>query len=153
MYNVPSIPGDGVGPEIAEATRKCIDATGVKIAWDVQECGIEVIEREGKVPESVLESIRKNKVALKAPITTPIGKGFRSVNVYLRQELNLYACVRPCKQYAGVRSYFSGSKVDLVIVRENTEDLYAGVEFEAGQPATAELYAFINRIATGKKIS
>lgn len=151
MYKVTLIPGDGVGPEIAEATRKCIDATGVKIDWDVQECGIEVIEREGKVPEGVLKSIRANKVALKAPITTPIGKGFRSVNVFLRQELNLYACVRPCKSYAGVRSKYDN--IDLVVVRENTEDLYAGVEFEAGQPATADLIAFINKIATGKKIS
>jgi isocitrate dehydrogenase (NAD+) len=151
MYHVTLIPGDGVGPEIAEATRKCIDSTGVKIDWDVQECGIEVIEKEGKVPERVLESIKKNKVALKAPITTPIGKGFRSVNVYLRQALNLYACVRPCKSYPGVRGHYQG--VDLVVVRENTEDLYAGVEFEAGQPKTAELIAFINSIATGKKIS
>ncbi|MBS0263064.1 MAG: isocitrate/isopropylmalate dehydrogenase family protein [Planctomycetes bacterium] len=151
MYNVTLIPGDGVGPEIAEATRKCIDATGVKIAWDVQECGIEVIEKEGKVPERVIESIKKNKVALKAPITTPIGKGFRSVNVYLRQALNLYACVRPCKSYPGVRGHYKN--VDLVVVRENTEDLYAGVEFEAGLPKTAELIAFINSIATGKKIS
>jgi isocitrate dehydrogenase (NAD+) len=151
MYNVTLIPGDGVGPEIAEATRKCVDATGVKIAWDVQECGIEVIEKEGKVPERVLESIKKNKVALKAPITTPIGKGFRSVNVYLRQALNLYACVRPCKSYPGVRGHYKN--VNLVVVRENTEDLYAGVEFEAGQPATAELIAFINKIATGRKIS
>ena len=151
MYNVTLIPGDGVGPEIAEATRKCIDATGVKISWDVQECGIEVIEREGKVPERVLDSIKKNKVALKAPITTPIGKGFRSVNVFLRQALNLYACVRPCKSYPGVRGYYKN--VNLVIVRENTEDLYAGVEFEAGQPQTAELISYINSIATGKKIS
>jgi isocitrate dehydrogenase (NAD+) len=151
MYNVTLIPGDGVGPEIAEATRKCIDATGVKISWDVQECGIEVIEREGKVPESVLESIKKNQVALKAPITTPIGKGFRSVNVYLRQALNLYACVRPCKSYPGVRGHYKN--VNLVVVRENTEDLYAGVEFEAGQPKTLELINFINSIATGKKIS
>jgi len=151
MYNVTLIPGDGVGPEIAEATRKCIDATGVKIAWDVQECGIEVIEKEGKVPERVLESIKKNKVALKAPITTPIGKGFRSVNVFLRQALNLYACVRPCKSYPGVRGHYKN--VNLVVVRENTEDLYAGVEFEAGQPKTAELISFINSIATGKKIS
>ncbi len=151
MYNVTLIPGDGVGPEIAEATRRCIDATGVKISWDVQECGIEVIEREGKVPERVLESIKKNKVALKAPITTPIGKGFRSVNVYLRQALNLYACVRPCKSYPGVRGHYKN--VNLVVVRENTEDLYAGVEFEAGQPKTAELITFINSIATGKKIS
>jgi isocitrate dehydrogenase (NAD+) len=151
MYSVTLIPGDGVGPEIAEATRKCIDATGVKIGWDVQECGIEVIEKEGKVPERVLQSIRKNKVALKAPITTPIGKGFRSVNVYLRQALNLYACVRPCKSYPGVRGHYKN--VNLVIVRENTEDLYAGVEFEAGQPKTAELISFINSIATGRKIT
>src|SRR6185369_9353627 len=130
---------------------KCIDATGVKIDWDVQDCGIEVIEREGKVPERVLTSIKANRVALKAPITTPIGKGFRSVNVFLRQELNLYACVRPCKSYKGVRSKYDN--INLVVVRENTEDLYAGVEFEAGQPATTDLIAFINKIATGKKIS
>lgn len=152
MYHVTLLPGDGVGPEIAEATRRCIDATGVKIDWDVQECGIEVIEKYGKVPDSVLTSIRANKVALKAPITTPIGKGFRSVNVFLRQELQLYACLRPCKTYAGVRTYFSDSNVDLVIVRENTEDLYAGVEFESGKPATADLIKFINSIATGRKI-
>jgi isocitrate dehydrogenase (NAD+) len=151
MHQVTLIPGDGVGPEIAEATRKCIDATGVKINWDVQECGIEVIEKEGRVPPGVLESIRKNQVALKAPITTPIGKGFRSVNVFLRQELNLFACVRPCKSYAGVRSKYQN--IDLVIVRENTEDLYAGVEFEAGKEATAELIGKINALATGKKIS
>jgi isocitrate dehydrogenase (NAD+) len=153
MYKVTLIPGDGVGPEIAEATRRCVAATGVKIDWDVQDCGIEVIEAVGKVPESVLESLKKNGVGLKAPITTPIGKGFRSVNVYLRQELGLYACVRPCKSYAGVRTYFSDSNVDLVVVRENTEDLYAGVEFQAGQPKTAELIRTINSLATGKKIS
>ncbi|MBI1345989.1 isocitrate/isopropylmalate dehydrogenase family protein [bacterium] len=152
MYDVTLIPGDGVGPEIAEATKKCIEATGVKINWDVQECGIEVIEKVGKVPDSVLASVRKNKVALKAPITTPIGKGFRSVNVYLRQELGLYACLRPCKSYKGVRSFFSNVPVDLVVVRENTEDLYAGVEFQAGLPATSELIQFINSKATGKKI-
>jgi isocitrate dehydrogenase (NAD+) len=153
MHKVTLIPGDGVGPEIAEATRKCIDATGVKIHWDVQECGIEVIEAVGKVPERVLESIKANGVALKAPITTPIGKGFRSVNVYLRQELNLFACVRPCKSYQGVRTYFSDSNVDLVLIRENTEDLYAGVEFQAGQATTASLIASINAAATGKKIN
>jgi isocitrate dehydrogenase (NAD+) len=152
MYRVTLIPGDGVGPEIAEATRKCVEATGVKIEWDVQECGIAVILAEGKVPDRVLKSIKANKVALKAPITTPIGKGFRSVNVYLRQELNLFACVRPCKLYKGVRSYFSGSHVDLVLVRENTEDLYAGIEFKAGEPATAKLIGQINEAATGKKI-
>lgn len=153
MYNVTLIPGDGVGPEIAAATQKCIEATGVKIQWDVQECGIEVIQKLGKVPDSVLTSIRKNRVALKAPITTPIGKGFRSVNVFLRQELGLYACLRPCKSYAGVRTFFSDVNVDLVVVRENTEDLYAGVEFQAGQDVTAELIDFINAKATGKKIS
>ena len=153
MYQVTLIPGDGTGPELAEAARKCVDATGVKIDWDVQQCGIEVIEAQGKIPESVFASIRANKVALKAPITTPIGKGFRSVNVALRQELGLYACVRPCKTYKGVRSYFDSTKVDLVIVRENTEDLYAGVEFKAGEPKTAELIQFINAASTGKKIS
>jgi isocitrate dehydrogenase (NAD+) len=151
-YQVTLIPGDGTGPELAAATRKCLDATGVKIDWDVQECGIEVIEAQGKIPESVFTSIRKNKIALKAPITTPIGKGFRSVNVALRQELGLYACVRPCKTYKGVRSYYDRTNVDLVIVRENTEDLYAGVEFQAGDPKTAELIAFINSASTGKKI-
>ncbi len=153
MYNVTLIPGDGVGPEIAEATRKCIDATGVAIDWDVQECGIEVIEAEGEVPPRVLESIKKNEVALKAPITTPIGKGFRSVNVYLRQELGLYACVRPCKQYKGVRTFHEDVNVDLVIVRENTEDLYAGVEFERGKDSTDKLISEINGLATGKKIN
>jgi len=153
MYNVTLLPGDGTGPEIVEATRKCVEATGVKINWDVQECGIEVIEKEGRVPPRVLESIRKNKVALKGPITTPIGKGFRSVNVFLRQELNLYACLRPCKSYKGVRSYFENTKVDLVLVRENTEDLYAGVEFQAGEEKTVQLIKQINAIATGKKIS
>ena len=153
MHNVTLIPGDGVGPEIAEATRRCVEATGVKINWDVQECGIEVIEKLGKVPESVLTSIRKNKVGLKAPITTPIGKGFRSVNVFLRQELGLFACLRPCKSFPGVRTYFSDSNVNLVVVRENTEDLYAGVEFQAGLPATTELIHAINKAATGRKIS
>ena len=153
MHNVTLIPGDGVGPEIAEATRKCLDATGVQIDWDVQECGIEVIEAEGGVPSRVLDSIKANGVALKAPITTPIGKGFRSVNVYLRQELNLFACVRPCKTYKGVRTYFEDSNVDLVLIRENSEDLYAGVEFQAGLDKTAELIGMINELSTGKTIS
>jgi len=153
MHRVTLIPGDGTGPELAEATKKCVEATGVKIEWDVQECGIEVIQAVGKVPDSVLTSIRKNKVALKSPITTPIGKGFRSVNVYLRQELNLFACVRPCKIFKGVRSYYSNTPVNLVLVRENTEDLYAGVEFQAGAEKTAELIKTINSFATGKKIN
>jgi isocitrate dehydrogenase (NAD+) len=153
MHKVTLIPGDGVGPEITQATRKCVDATGVKIDWDVQECGIEVIEAEGGVPSRVMESIKANGVALKAPITTPIGKGFRSVNVHLRQELGLYACVRPCKVYQGVRTSFSGANVDLVIIRENTEDLYAGVEFKAGEEKTARLIRTINDLTTGKKIN
>jgi len=151
-HQVTLIPGDGVGPELAEATRMCIDATGVAIEWDVQEAGLDVMQRLGTpVPDSVLESIRRTGVALKAPITTPVGTGFRSVNVYLRQALDLYACVRPCKHFAGVRTYFEQAKVDLVIVRENTEDLYAGIEFEQGKPETAELIATIKRL-NGKSI-
>ncbi len=153
MYKVTLIPGDGVGPEIAEATRKVIDATGVKIEWDVQECGIEVIEAEKEIPKRVLDSIRANKLALKAPITTPIGKGFRSVNVQLRQELGLFACVRPCKSYPGILSKFSDANVDLVLIRENSEDLYAGVEFQAGEEKTARLIKTINEFASGKKIN
>ncbi len=157
MHKVTLIPGDGVGPEIAHATRRCVDAAieahGGKIDWDEQACGIEVIEAEGGVPDRVMESVRKNQVALKAPITTPIGKGFRSVNVYLRQELGLFACIRPCKQYKGVRTYYEHVPVDLVIVRENTEDLYAGVEFKAGEPASAAVIKAINEHAPGKKIS
>lgn len=151
-HQVTLIPGDGVGPELAEATRMCIDATGVKIDWDVQEAGVDVMARLGTpVPDSVIESIKRTGVALKAPITTPVGTGFRSVNVYLRQALDLYACVRPCKQYKGVRTYFDKAKVDLVIVRENTEDLYTGIEFEKGKPETAELIADIKRL-NGKAI-
>ncbi len=152
MYKVTLIPGDGVGPEIAEATRMCIDATGVKIDWDYQECGIEVIEAEGGVPDRVMESIRANQVALKAPITTPIGKGFRSINVFLRQELGLYACVRPCKSFPGMDTRYADANVDLVLVRENTEDLYAGVEFEAGSEKTAQLINTINELSDGKGI-
>lgn len=151
-HQVTLIPGDGVGPELAEATRLCIDATGVKIDWDVQEAGVDIMEKVGTpVPDSVIESIRRTKVALKAPITTPVGTGFRSVNVYLRQALDLYACVRPCKIYKGVRTYFDKAKVDLVIVRENTEDLYAGIEFEKGKPETAQLIDDIKKL-NGKTI-
>src|SRR5947208_14026541 len=147
------ITGDGTGPELADAARICVDATGVKINWDVQEAGIDVMARTGTpLPDGVLASVRRTKCALKAPITTPVGTGFRSINVHLRQELGLFACIRPCKYYPGVRSYFSEVGVDIVIVRENTEDLYAGVEFEAGKPATAELIEAINKLSTDKKI-
>ncbi len=151
-YEVTLITGDGTGPELAEATRRCIDATGVEVNWDIQEAGVDVMEKLGTpVPESVLDSIRRTGVALKAPITTPVGTGFRSVNVYLRQALDLYACVRPCKYYPGVRTTFSEHNVDLVIVRENTEDLYAGIEFEINKPETEELIGHIKRL-NGKSI-
>ena len=147
------ITGDGVGPELSQAARKCIDATGVNITWDVQEAGIDVMERTGTpLPDATLESVRRTKCALKAPITTPVGTGFRSINVHLRQELGLFACVRPCKYYPGVRTFFAENPVDIVIIRENTEDLYAGIEFEKGTEANAELVEMINRIADGKKI-
>jgi len=130
-HTITLIPGDGTGPELIEATRRVIDATGVKIDWELHDAGIDVIDKYGTpLPEHVLESARRNKVALKGPITTPIGTGFRSVNVALRHSLNLFACVRPCKTYPGVRSRYSD--IDLVIIRENSEDLYAGVEFDLG---------------------
>jgi isocitrate dehydrogenase (NAD+) len=142
-YNITLIPGDGVGPEITEATRRVLEATGVKFNWEQAFAGAGVIEKYGTpLPDSVLESIKKNKIALKGPVTTPIGTGFRSVNVALRKALDLYACVRPCKTYPGVPSPFSD--VDIVIVRENTEDLYAGVEFEKDKPEAKELIQFIN---------
>lgn len=128
MYTVTLIPGDGTGPEIVEVVKEIIAATGVKIQWEEVCAGEEAIKKYGTpLPKEVLNSIRKNKVSLKGPITTPIGSGFRSVNVALRQELGLYACVRPCKLYRGVKTYYTN--VDLVVIRENTEDLYAGVEY------------------------
>ena len=148
-YRVTLIPGDGVGPELAEATQLCLEATGVKFDWDVQTAGMDVMASEGTpLPERVLESIRKNKVAIKAPLTTPIGTGFRSVNVALRKELDLYACLRPCKSYEGVRSRYKN--IDLVIVRENTEDLYAGIEFQKGTSEVLELIANIERLSKRK---
>ena len=153
-HEVTLITGDGVGPELAEAAKKCLDATGVDIQWDVQEAGIDVMERTGTpLPDAVMQSVRRTRCALKAPITTPVGKGFRSINVHLRQELGLFACIRPCKYYPGVRTFFSSVPVDLVIFRENTEDLYAGIEFAKGDPKTAELMAKINELAEGKKIA
>jgi len=134
------IPGDGVGPELAEAARRVLDASGADIQWETQDAGLAVMEKDGTpLPDRVLDSIRRNKVALKGPITTPRGGGFRSVNVALRKQLDLYACLRPCKHYPGVRSRFEG--VDLVVVRENTEDLYAGVEFEAGSAEAGRIIA------------
>jgi isocitrate dehydrogenase (NAD+) len=150
-YKVTLIPGDGIGPEVSEAAKRCIDATNVDIEWEVVEAGSAVIEKEGTpLPESVIESIKRNKIALKGPIVTPVGTGFRSVNVALRQKLNLYSCLRPCKSYAGLKIPYEN--IDLVIVRENTEDLYAGIEFEEGQKATLELIEKIEELSS-KKIS
>ncbi|OIO00734.1 isocitrate dehydrogenase [Candidatus Desantisbacteria bacterium CG_4_10_14_0_8_um_filter_48_22] len=138
MYNITLIPGDGVGPEVTDVARKCIEATGVQINWDVHQAGEEALKKYGTLlPETLLQSITKNKVALKGPITTPVGKGFRSVNVELRKLFNLYACVRPCRTYKGVKSLFRD--IDLVVIRENTEDLYAGVEFAAGSKEAKEI--------------
>ena len=132
-YRVTLIPGDGTGPEIADATRRVLEGTGVEFEWDVQDVGADIMEKEGTpLPDRVLDSLRKNKVGIKGPVTTPIGTGFRSVNVALRKQLDLYACLRPCKYYPGVKTPIPN--VDLVVVRENTEDLYAGIEFEKGAP-------------------
>ena len=151
VHTVTFIPGDGTGPEIAEATRRVLEATGVKFQWEVQQAGIDVMAKEGTpLPQRVLDSIRKNKVAIKGPITTPVGTGFRSVNVALRMELGLYACLRPCKSYPGVRSRYD--KVDIIIVRENTEDLYAGIEFEEGKAETLELIKWLSSHGEKKKI-
>jgi len=149
MTDVTLITGDGIGPEIAEATRRCIDATGAGINWDVVQAGVEVMEQLGTpLPDDTVESIKRTGVALKAPITTPVGKGYRSINVHLRQTLDLYACLRPCKSYVGVRSRYSD--IDLVVVRENTEDLYAGIEFQKGKDDTAEIINWINAHSSRK---
>jgi isocitrate dehydrogenase (NAD+) len=147
------IPGDGIGPELMEAARRVWEATGVSFDWDIQHAGSDQMETAGTpLPDSVLESIRRNRVAIKGPITTPIGTGFRSVNVALRKELDLYACLRPCRLYRGVRSRYEA--VNLVIVRENTEDLYAGVEFDAGSPEAQQIAAMgPGRIAPDAAIS
>jgi isocitrate dehydrogenase (NAD+) len=149
MPLVTLIKGDGIGPEIAEAARRCIDATGAPIEWDIQEAGIDVMQTAGTpLPEAAIESLRRNGIGLKAPITTPVGTGFRSVNVHLRQLFDLYACVRPCKSYKGVRSRYEN--IDLVIIRENTEDLYAGIEFEKARRETLELIDWLNKHSTRK---
>jgi isocitrate dehydrogenase (NAD+) len=142
-HRITLIPGDGTGPELTEATRRVLEATGVDLDWDVREAGVDVMEEAGTpLPEETLASVRENGVALKGPITTPIGTGFRSVNVALRHELGLFACLRPCKSYAGVRSRYEN--VDLVVVRENTEDLYAGIEYEAGTTPARQVISMLN---------
>lgn len=137
-HKVTFIPGDGTGPELAEATRRVLEATGVQFEWERHEAGVDEYERSGNpFPDATLQSIKDNGVGIKGPTTTPVGSGFRSVNVLLRKELDLYACIRPCKAYEGVRTRFP--ETDIVIVRENTEDLYAGIEFEKGTDENARL--------------
>jgi len=148
-YTVTLIPGDGTGPELAEAARRCVDALDVGISWEVVEAGECALEKyKTPLPENVIESIKKNKIALKGPITTPVGSGFRSVNVELRKRLDLYACLRPCKSYKGVRSRYEN--IDLVIVRENTEDLYAGIEFQKGTQDVKEVISLCETLSKKK---
>ncbi len=143
-HKITLIPGDGIGYEVTLAAKRCIEATGVNIEWEEVLAGSDALDETGEIlPQAVLDSIKKNKVALKGPITTPIGTGFRSVNVAIRQALDLYACVRPAKSYIGVKSRFKD--IDLVIVRENSEDLYAGIEFQEGKPETLELIRRIEK--------
>ncbi|MDP2941299.1 MAG: isocitrate/isopropylmalate dehydrogenase family protein [Candidatus Omnitrophota bacterium] len=138
IHKVTLIPGDGIGPEVTEAAKRCIEATGVKIEWEEAVAGELAQKKYGELlPSGTLDSVRKNKVALKGPIITPIAGGFRSVNVAIRQALGLYACLRPAKSYPGVKSNYKD--IDLVVVRENSEDLYAGIEFEAGKDETRAL--------------
>ncbi len=148
-HQVTLLPGDGIGPEVTDAMRRCVEATGVKIDWDVQEVGEKSMAKHGKpLTDDVLNAIRRTKVAIKGPITTPIGKGFRSVNVQLRQSLDLYACVRPCLYYEGTKTPIKN--VNLVIFRENTEDLYAGIEFDKGTPECDSLIEKINSMSQKK---
>ena len=141
-HEVTFIPGDGTGPELAEATRRVLEATGVGFSWDAHPAGEDVYKDEGNpFPDRTMDSIKRTGVGIKGPTTTPVGSGFRSVNVLLRKELDLYACIRPCKAYEGVRTRFP--ETDIVIVRENTEDLYAGIEFERGTPDNEKLTKFL----------
>ena len=149
-HEVTFIPGDGIGPEVAEATRRVLEATGVDFQWDTVIIGKQAQDKFGApLPDGALQSIKKNKVAIKGPVTTPIGTGFRSVNVALRQTLDLYACLRPYKVYPGMNTTFKD--VDIVVVRENTEDLYAGIEFARGDSETRELLDLVLQ-ATGRKL-
>lgn len=149
-HRITLIPGDGIGPEIADATVRVLEATGVGLTWDVAVAGERALAESGSImPDATLESIRRNRTALKGPVATPVGTGFRSANVALRKELDLYACVRPCKSYRGARSRYQD--IDLVIIRENTEDLYAGIEFEVGDPLTLKLISSLKDL-TGRTV-
>ncbi len=146
MHKITFIPGDGVGPEVSEAARRCIEATEVTIEWVVVEAGAEAIKKFGTpLPNVVIESIKKNRVALKGPIITPVGEGFRSVNVALRKKLDLYVCLRPTKSYKGIPSKYKN--IDIVIFRENTEDLYAGIEFKERTPQQKDLIDTVKRLS------
>jgi len=144
-YDVTLIPGDGIGPEVAEATRRVLEATSVQFRWETREIGLAALEKHGDLlPQETLDSIRRNKIGIKGPTTTPLGEGFRSVNVGLRQELGLYANLRPGKTIEGVQSAFSD--IDLVVVRENMQGMYSGIEFDAGEPETARVISLINEL-------
>jgi len=150
-HTITLVPGDGVGPEVIEATRRVLEATGVEFQWDVINAGASALEKEGSLlPERLLDSIRKNKIALKGPTTTPVGTGFRSVNVALRKTLNLYACLRLCRSYLGIPSRYEN--IDIALVRENTEDLYVGIEFAEGTPEAEKLLSFIGQ-STGEEVA
>ncbi len=150
-HTVTLIPGDGIGPEVVEAARRCLEATGVAFQWELVNAGATALEKEGALlPPRLFQSIRKNKVALKGPTTTPVGTGFRSVNVTLRKELDLYSCLRPCHSYSGIPSVYED--VDITIVRENSEDLYVGLEFAEGTVEAKELLSLVSQ-STGEKIS
>lgn len=143
-YKITLIPGDGIGPEITEVAKRCIEATGLKIEWDIKMAGEECLEKFGTpIPDETIKSIEENKICLKGPITTPVGTGFRSVNVFLRQHFNLYVCLRPFKIYKGAKTKYEN--VDIVLIRENMEDLYSGIEFEKGKEDTKELINFIEK--------
>ncbi|MBN1871149.1 MAG: isocitrate/isopropylmalate dehydrogenase family protein, partial [Candidatus Omnitrophica bacterium] len=149
-HKITLIPGDGIGPEITDATVRCVEATGLNVDWDVHNAGGEVMEKAGNpLPDDVIASIKKNKVAIKGPIVTPVGSGFRSINVRLRKELDLFACLRPCKSYKGVRSKYEN--IDLIVFRENTEDLYAGIEFKKDEKNTKDIISAIEK-ASGASI-
>ena len=142
-YNVTLIPGDGVGPEVTEAARRVLEATGIDFNWDPVEIGSNAMAKHGTpLPDTVIKSIKKNRISLKGPVTTPVGSGFRSVNVALRKELGLFSCLRPCKTYPGAPSRYTD--VDIVVVRENIEDLYSGIEFEKGTPEISRLINLIS---------
>src|SRR2546430_9211378 len=153
-HEITFIPGDGTGPELADATRRVLEATSVEFQWDEQPAGEDVYREEGTpFPDRTLESLKRTKVGIKGPTTTPVGSGFRSVNVLLRKELDLYSCIRPCKAYEGVRTRFP--ETDIVIVRENTKDPYAGIEYEVDSSEAKDLIAFLGRLdgSTGREPS